>query len=246
MLIEVMVRDVLPALASVVTCGWLVTPTGWKPKFKFVGVTPTNVPVPVSETVCGLPPPLSTTLRAAVFSSLRGVKVTLMVQLLPAGTRVPQVLVWAKAPGLLPVKCSSPMLKLWVLVFVKVTVWGGLVVPTNWVAKVSFDGDSATTVPTPVSGTTCGLLEALSTKVTLPVNVPIVDGVKVTAILQLASAGVELQFRPRPTALKFALAVMLVTVSGVPPLLVRIIVWAGLVEPTSCIANVRLDGESAT
>jgi hypothetical protein len=62
------------------------------------------VPVPLSATVCGLAPPLSPTSSVAVFCPLvLGVKVTLIVQLPPAGTLVPQLLVWAKDGEFFPV-----------------------------------------------------------------------------------------------------------------------------------------------
>ena len=68
------------------------------PKARLVGerLTAPAVPVPVPEklTVCGLPLALSVMLTAAVRLPLAaGVKVTLIVQLAPAATELPQVLV---------------------------------------------------------------------------------------------------------------------------------------------------------
>ena len=40
-----------------------------------------------------------------------GVKVTLIVQLPPAATELPQVLVWAKSPGFVPVSAILVMVK---------------------------------------------------------------------------------------------------------------------------------------
>jgi hypothetical protein len=52
------------------------------------------VPVPERLTVCGLPLTLSEMLRVAVAAPLaEGVKVTLITQLAPAATELPQVLV---------------------------------------------------------------------------------------------------------------------------------------------------------
>jgi len=52
------------------------------------------VPVPERLTICGLPLTLSAILRAAVAAPLaEGLKVTLIVQLAPAATELPQLLV---------------------------------------------------------------------------------------------------------------------------------------------------------
>ncbi len=57
------------------------------------------VPVPVSETVCGLPLALSVTETAPVREPATvGVKVTEIVQVPAAATDAPQVLVWLKSP----------------------------------------------------------------------------------------------------------------------------------------------------
>ena len=62
-----------------------------------------EVPVPVRLTDWGLPVALSVMARAAVrLLAVDGVKVTLMVQLAPAATELPQLLVWAKSPALVP------------------------------------------------------------------------------------------------------------------------------------------------
>ncbi len=54
------------------------------------------VPVPESVTVCGLLPALSETVIAPVLSPATvGVNVTLIVQLAPAATELPQLLVCA-------------------------------------------------------------------------------------------------------------------------------------------------------
>ena len=61
------------------------------------------VPVPERLTVWGLPAALSVTMTAAVrVPCAAGLKVTLMVQLAPAATLDPQLLVWAKSLALVP------------------------------------------------------------------------------------------------------------------------------------------------
>lgn len=74
--------------------------------------------------------------------------------------------------------------------FVRVTVWAALVVPTGTLPKFKLVGESDTTgcVPTPVRDTVCGLLFALSVMVRVPFRVPMVPGVKVTEIVQLRPA----------------------------------------------------------
>jgi hypothetical protein len=70
-----------------------------------------------------------------------GVKVTLMMQLAPAATLAPQVLVWAK----FPLAVTLVMFKAALPVFVRVTVWDALVVPTACPVKVRLVGASVTT-----------------------------------------------------------------------------------------------------
>ena len=59
-----------------------------------------------------------------------GVKVTLIVQLPPAPTELPQVFVWAKSPAFVPVIAMLVRLKLPLPVLFRVTVCAPLVVPT--------------------------------------------------------------------------------------------------------------------
>ena len=63
-----------------------------------------HCPEPVRPTVCGLPLALSAMLMEATRDPVaKGVKVTLMVQLPPAATALPQLLLWAKSPAFVPV-----------------------------------------------------------------------------------------------------------------------------------------------
>ena len=59
-----------------------------------------------------------------------------------------------------------------------------LCVPTFCVPKFSWDGVNFTSVPVPTSSTTCGLDEALSCSVTVPVVMPAVSAVNVAVIVQ--------------------------------------------------------------
>jgi hypothetical protein len=89
-----------PVLLNVTTCGALALPTAWLAKLKLLTERLTEgggfEPVPDSPTECGLPGALSVIVTAPVrFPAAVGVKVTLMVQLAPAATLEPHVLVCA-------------------------------------------------------------------------------------------------------------------------------------------------------
>ena len=90
--------------------------------------------------------------------------------------------------------------------------------------------------------TVCGLFAALSATVSVPVRCPVVVGVNVTAIEQLAPAATEL-----PHALVCAKSpetVMPVTASAVVPALPSVTVCGALVVCTVWLLNARLVVES--
>jgi len=75
-------------------------------------LAPVEMPVPERPTDWGLPVALSVMARAAArLPAADGVKVTLMVQLAPAATEMPQLLVWAKSVELVPKTAMLVMLK---------------------------------------------------------------------------------------------------------------------------------------
>jgi len=93
-----MLKAAFPALLRVTLCAVLVVPTFWLLNVRLVGKTlaAAAAPVPVRLTVCGLPAALSEMLTDAVRVPVAvGVNVTLIVQLPPAATELPQVLVSA-------------------------------------------------------------------------------------------------------------------------------------------------------
>jgi len=152
----VMLSAPFPLFVTVTVCAGLVVPTTTFPKLRLVGETVITGavpdPVPARGTVCGLPPPLSVTLTEAERApSASGVKVAVIVQLPPAGTLDPQVLVSLKSLVFAPVRpmlvMESPFL---VLVFVKVIVCSALLLPTAIVPKLRLDGENETSVPWPV------------------------------------------------------------------------------------------------
>src|SRR5438045_1086736 len=127
---ELMVKAAVPVFVSVTVIGVLAVDSNWLPKPRLVGANPAPgaVPLPVSATVCGLPPALSTTDSVPVRApETVGVKVTSMVQSLPAAH--PAGLVGqAFAPELVAAKSPETpnelMVKAAVPVFVSVTVIG--------------------------------------------------------------------------------------------------------------------------
>src|SRR5260370_1133945 len=85
------------------------------------------VPVPVRDTVCGLPAALSVTVIAPVRAPAAvGVKITEMVQAPAAPTDAPQVLVWLKSP----LAAMLVIVSVAVPVLVSVTTCAVLDVPT--------------------------------------------------------------------------------------------------------------------
>ena len=104
-------------------------------------LTTVAVPVPDRLTACGLPLALSVMLTEAVRLPLAaGVNVTLIVQLLPAATELPHVLVCAKSLALVPVSARLVMFKAALPVLVSVTVWAVLVVLIVWFPKARLPG----------------------------------------------------------------------------------------------------------
>ncbi len=96
----VVLKGAVPVLLSITGRGTLLVPTGCLPKSRLVGDRLTvgagaPVPVPVRLTVCGLSLALSLMVIAPVRVPVAvGVKVTLILQLAPAATALPQVLLW--------------------------------------------------------------------------------------------------------------------------------------------------------
>jgi hypothetical protein len=96
--IELIASGAVPLLRTVTVCAALVVPTTCDAKETLVGVSVTAgwVPVPLSETECGLPAALSVTVTAAVrLPGAEGVKVTEIVQDAPAPSEAGHVFVCA-------------------------------------------------------------------------------------------------------------------------------------------------------
>ena len=85
-------------------------------------MTPVETPVPERLTDWGLPVALSVMARAAPrLPAAVGLKVALIVQLAPAATELPQLLVWAKSLALTPKTAMLVTLKAELPELVRVT-----------------------------------------------------------------------------------------------------------------------------
>jgi len=219
------------------------------PKLTLVGLSVTLgadvTPVPVSGTLCGLPPALSLMLRVAVRAPLAaGVKLTLMVQLAVAARVLGlsgQVFDCAKSAAFTPFTTMPLIVSAAVPLFVSVIDCAALVVPIFWLPKLSEVGLSVTagaeTTPVPLRATLCGLPAALSLILTLALRTPEVDGEKVTRMVQLAPAanvlGASGQVLVSAKSAAFVpVRPMLLIVSAAVPVFVSVAVWAALVVPT--------------
>ena len=132
----VMLKLAVPVLLKITVCAVLVISTGWLEKSRLLGekLTPLVVLAPVPErlTAWGLPVALSVkAIFAARLPLTEGLNVTLMVQLAPAATLDPQLLVWAKSLALVPETAMLVTLKAELPELVRVTALVVLVVLTD-------------------------------------------------------------------------------------------------------------------
>jgi hypothetical protein len=187
-----MVNGAVPVFESVALCVGLAVPIVCPLNVRVDGeaVAMGAVPVPVSDTLCGLPDALSTTVTEPDRVPVAlGVKVTLIEQLAAAARVAPHVFVSAKSPLLVMFEIAIASLP----VFDSVMVCAALVVPTGCAPKSKLVGVRLATgaPPVPASATVCGLPEAVSFKVRLPVMFPVTVGEKLTLMEQLAPAASE-------------------------------------------------------
>jgi hypothetical protein len=132
-------RATLPLFDTVIVCAALVVPVLVVGKTRLVVDSATVVPVPVNDTVFGLPPAFTVNVPVLVPAAV-GVNFTDIAQLLAAATLVPQVFVCEK----LPVVVMPEMVNGAVPGLLNVTVCAGLVVFTSCVENVSEVGERVT------------------------------------------------------------------------------------------------------
>jgi hypothetical protein len=99
-------------------------------------------------------------------------------------------------------------------------------------------------VPVPLRDTVCGEPESLSLIDSVPVLVPVAEGVKVIVIVQEAPAPSELpQVEVREKSEMFApRRLMLLIASAAVPVLLRIAVCVAVAAPIACDPKERLAG----
>jgi hypothetical protein len=243
-------------LVIVTLCEALLVPTYWAPNERLVGDSVTGgAPVPLRLTGCVEPltlPELSVTVSVAVKlpDAAAGVKLTEMVQLLPAATVVPQLFVCPKSLAFVPLMATLATVNGPVPVLLSVTDCAALVVPTVWAANVSEVGETPAVgdVPVPLSVTfwVAPTLPELSITCSVALRLPTAVGSNVTEIVQFApTAKLAAQVLVSAKSAEFVPPItMLVIVRGPVPVLVRVTVCALVVTPTLMPANVRLLGEA--
>jgi hypothetical protein len=169
---------------------------------------------------------------------------TLMVQLAPAATVAPQLLVSAKSLAFRPETAMLLAVKAALPELVKVISWAVLVVPRDWVPKAKLVGERVAVdfAPVPVSVTLCGLTEETYKRLTEAVRVPVAVGWKVTLIVQLAPAAtLDPQLFVCAKSLGFVPAsAMLEMFKSALPALVRVMVWGALKAPMGWLSIVML------
>lgn len=250
-----MLRVALPVFVSVTVCGVVVEAMFSWPNARLAGerlmVVAGTIPVPVRLTACGLPLALSVMVSEALREpAAEGVNVTIMVQLPPAPTPLPQLFVWAKSPAFAPLSAILDIFREVLPVFVRVTLCAALVVPVlSWV-NVRLLGARPTTgwSPVPLRLIVCGLPLALSLMVSEALRDPAAAGVNVTLMVQLVSAPTLLpQLLDCAKSPEFVpLRAMLDMLSDALPVFESVTICGALVEPMFCWPNARLADEMLT
>jgi hypothetical protein len=177
-----------PCTVKVVVKGALVDATFCFPKLKVPGEAWTEgVAVPDSRAVCGLPPPSSAMFNVADRVPVAvGLNTTPMVHVVCAARLVPQLLVSAKSPGLLPVNEVPAISTVVSDTLLTDTVFEVPLEPTAIPLQLRAVGVTFTALPTPERVKTCGLVQSLSFTFSDALRFPIAAGVKVTEIVQFA------------------------------------------------------------
>jgi hypothetical protein len=181
-----------------------------------------------------------------------GVKVTLIMQLIPALSELPQVLVSAKSLLLGPVIATLVMTSVALPVLVNVRTCAALLKPTVVLGNVIFGGSGPTatgSVPVPLRLTVWVelVLLALSVIVSVALAVAGAMGLKVTLMLHFIPALSELPqgfIRAKSPPLVPVIAT-LVMASRALPVLVNVTTCA-LVAPTAVSGNVIVEGDRLT
>jgi hypothetical protein len=122
--------------------------------------------------------------------------------------------------------------------------------PTSTPLKLMLAGDSVATgaTPTPLIATLCGLPAALSVIFTADDRLPVLVGVKITLIVQLALAAKDdgqLLVSEKSPMLPLDILMLLVD-NDVVPVFVSVTTWAALPTPTCWLPKLMLVGDKLT
>jgi hypothetical protein len=146
---ELMVNGAVPPFVNVTAWLTLAVLTVWTANERLVGAsvavgTPAN-PVPLNPAVCGEPVALSAIVKLALLVPVAvGLNVTVKLQAAPTATLLPQAFVTLKSPAFVPLIVTEEIVKAISPLFVSVTVWPALVVPTFWLPNERLEGERKT------------------------------------------------------------------------------------------------------
>jgi hypothetical protein len=170
---------------------------------------------------------------------------TLIVQVPPAATEVPHVLVCEKSAGFVPLIETLVMFSADVAVFVSVMLCGELMTPSGWLAKVSEEGESRTELEFPVPVSVAGIGAIVEANVTFneALRAPPAVGLNVTLIVQEPPAPTVAQLLVCEKSPGFAPCSETVETRTEPvPLLVSVNTWAADLVPTLTVPKSELLG----
>ena len=179
-----------------------------------------------------------------------GAKAIEAVQVAEAARVEPQVLlvIW-KSPGFAPERAMLLMVRVEAPPFVSVTAFDPPRLPTATYTQLRLVGDTdalpEAAAPVPARATVCGLLVALSVKVSIALREPVALGVNAMLAVQLADAArlvpqVLLEIE-KSAAFVPEIATLLMVIEVERPL-VSVADCVALVDPTVVLENVRLVG----
>jgi hypothetical protein len=210
------------------------------------------VAVPVSGIVCGELAALSATVKVATrLPAMVGLKVMPMMQEEPAASAVPQALLSENDAAFVPVKPMLAMESEAVPVLLRVTEVE-LEAPTAVLPKLMESAErlaaGAGAVPVPLTETVCGEVYALSVIPSEAVRAPVVVGLKVTVIVQVALTATLV-----PQVFACVNEVGFVPEKAMPlimrvddPVFLSVTAWVALAYPCTVAGKLRVDGESVT
>jgi hypothetical protein len=149
-----------PVFVTVIGCSALAIPTPSFPKGTVPGVTVYvgTIPVPVRLTFCFATPPPLFTFRVAVLAPVDvGLNTTLIVQVAPTASDVPQVLVSENCPAFVPVSVMLVICRAALAVFVTVTDCEALATPSASLPNATVVGVTKYVKAWPAIATPSGL-----------------------------------------------------------------------------------------